>query len=950
MTGIQGASRAGAQERLTERRPEHRVLESLVAAQEEELQAAHSVHDVIETVKRAVSSQPGTGAGTVFLLDERGELEEAAAIEGPEANRLVVPPYELRGIARRALRENQIVRQAGVGGGASLWGAPLQTSGRIEGVVAAVGECDVLTHFLEHAGIALARERRRQRERAGEGNVAGSQRDLAFELIDSFLAETEEEGALERLIAAVAGVPGVAAAALWVLDESEGVYVEHCHAAASGSAPSLPAQARRPESLERWFDGRPRWLGAHWLPQGSVQRTCPAAGDLLVWSLKGPAGTRPAGVLITVTGESLAPAAEASLGRWAAIARLAMVRRSGSAKAAAELAALREERERLAEYHRMKSQFIAAISHELRTPLTSISAYAETLRSPRARNNTETREHFLRVIYEESRRLTRIVDDILDLSTLDAGRVRLSCRSIDLWKVVGDALDVIRPLADKRGITVSAPAAERYDVHADPDLMKQLVVNLLENAVKFAREEGKVSVELSLDGTSVRLVVTDDGPGIPADMLERIFDQFVQVDGSNTRRHGGAGLGLSICRSIVTWHDGRIWAESEEGHGARFIVSLPRERARSQRRVKDLSLPAEHEASSRVPELLIEMISEVLCVEMVSLMLLEEDGEQLYVHAALGLPDEAIREARVKVGSRIAGLVAQTGESLLIPDLERDGRFSSSRPEQYRTRSVLSVPVLLGSKTIGVINVNNKTSGAPFNEYDRDLLEVLAERVAIVMSNLQEFGDSRDRIRQLETALRGVIDVRRHYYPSREDFTGYVLGVCAELRIDPETAAKIHYAGILRDVGMIRVPEGIYKKSAALTQAERAQIRRHPDEGAEVLEPIEHVEDVFDIVRSHHEKFNGTGYPRGLSGEEIPLGGKVLAVVDAYHALRTGRPYRDPVPVAAAVRELRSQAGAQFDAEVVEALISVLEARGEYREPEAEETSEDGSESRSEET
>lgn len=947
MTGIQKASRASAQQRLSERRPEHKVLESLLAAQEEELQAAVSVREVVEIVRRTVASQPGTGTGTVFLLDVRGELEEVGAIEGPDANLLVVPPYELRGIARRALRENEIVRQAGVGGGASLWGAPLQADGRLEGVVAAVGESGLLTRFLTHAGIALGRERRREREAPGEADLESASRDHAFQLLDSFLGEREESSALQELTAAVAAVAGVAAASIWILDDRQGIYVERCRAGAATGASTLPAQVRCPDSLQHWLEERPRWLSAHWLPQGSAQRSRPGAGDLLVWSLESHAGTRPAGLLLAVVGEPLPAAAEAGLDRWAAIARLATARCSEGGKAAEELAALREERERLAEYHRMKSQFIAAISHELRTPLTSISAYAETLRSPRAQNNAETREQFLRVIYDESRRLTRIVDDILDLSTLDAGRVRLSCRSIDLGRVVGDALDVIRPLAEKRGITVSGPAAGRFDVHADPDLMKQLVVNLLENAVKFARPEGKVSVELGADGTSVRLVVTDDGPGIPKDMLERIFDQFVQVDGTNTRRHGGAGLGLSICRSIVTWHDGRIWAESEEGHGACFIVSLPRERARSQRRVKDLSLPSEHEAVNRVPELLIEMISEVLCVEMVSLMLLEEGGEQLYVHAALGLPDEAIREARVKVGSRIAGLVAQTGESLLIPDLERDGRFSSSRPEQYRTRSVLSVPVQLEGKTIGVINVNNKTSGAPFNEYDRDLLEMLAERVALVMGNLQEFGHSRDRIRQLENALRGVIDVRRHYYPSREDFTSYVLAVCTELRIDPETAAKIHYAAILRDVGMIRIPEGVYKKSAELTQAERAQIRRHPEEGAHALEPIEHVEDVFDIVRSHHEKYNGTGYPRGLSGEEIPLGGKILAVVDAYHALRTGRPYRDPVPVVAAVRELRGQAGAQFDAEIVEALVSVLQVRGEYCEPQ--EISEDASESRSDE-
>ncbi|HMB70146.1 MAG TPA: HD domain-containing phosphohydrolase [bacterium] len=327
----------------------------------------------------------------------------------------------------------------------------------------------------------------------------------------------------------------------------------------------------------------------------------------------------------------------------------------------------------------------------------------------------------------------------------------------------------------------------------------------------------------------------------------------------------------------------------------------------------------------RVPELVIEMISEVMRAETVSLMLIEPSGNELFVQAALGLPDDAIRDVRLAVGERIAGSVAETGESLLVPDVDRDPRFSSTpRGNQYRTRSLICCPVKLRGSVIGVVNVTNKISGDAFEDHDRRLLEILTQRVALVLSKLREFGDSRDDVRRMEEAMRGVIDVRRHYYPRGEGFSGMVLGVCAELGLDATESAKVHYAAILRDVGMTRLPEGAYKKPLALTDRDRALIRMHPEEGARVLRSIEFLPDVFDIILAHHEEPDGTGYPRGLRDAGIPLGARILGVVDAYDALRTGRPYREPVAGDEALDELRKHAGRQFDADVVEALVRVV--------------------------
>ncbi|MGH2571211.1 MAG: HD domain-containing phosphohydrolase, partial [bacterium] len=673
-----------------------------------------------------------------------------------------------------------------------------------------------------------------------------------------------------------------------------------------------------------WANGLPRWAGLAWVPAGPIERPQPGAGDALLVQLDGRNGLLPLGFVLAEVKESGLDAPRAAdLARWGSLARLALETRWDENRSRRSLEQLHEEKEQLAELHRTKSQFIAAVSHELRTPLTSITAYAETLRARNITIEDAVRDKFLRVIHDEGRRLTRIVDDILDLATMDVGRVRLSCRAVDVRAVIEDALDVIRPIADERNISVACVNPQSVEVHADPDLLKQLLVNLLDNAVKFSDDRGSVRLEVEQVATAVRLVVRDDGPGIPADKLDAVFERFVKVDGPNARR-GGAGLGLAICKSIVAWHDGRIWAESGSGKGARFVVSLPRLRATSRARAEKPLLKERQREESRIPELLVEMISEVMRARVVSLMLLDQGGDDLFIQAAMGLPNEAIRDGRVGVGERIAGRVAKTGETILIPDLDADGRFEPSDSRQYETRSLISAPIRIRDETIGVVNVTGEASGRPFDENDRRLLELLAQRVGLILSKLRELGSSRESLDRMESAIRGVIDVRRHHhYGSSDESSTLILGVCRALGIDGEQAARIHYASILHDVGMTLLPEGVYRKPARLTERDRELVEGHPEQGAKVLRSIEFLPDVFDIILAHHEEPDGSGYPRGHKGSGIPTGAKILAVVDAYHALRSGRPYKKAVGRDEAIAELRNAAG-QFDERVVQALVEAL--------------------------
>jgi signal transduction histidine kinase/putative methionine-R-sulfoxide reductase with GAF domain len=898
---------------------------NLLDAHLESLQRADSVEQVTDVIRDAVSRTPGVGRGTIFLTEPKSEPTPVAQIEGPRKE-LVAPALELVGLARRAYRERTNVTQSGATSG-SVWAVPLTSAREIHGVVAATGDMGELTRFLAHAGHALARERSRafERERWADTERRTSNLEQAIEVLDSVAADDGDGLAERKIVTGVAGVPGVGGVTLRALRVQDLTYVE---VAATRDAPEPPPEARRVDGMLDWVEGLPSWRGFRWISGPPIDRPRPGTGDTLLLTLNGSERPDPIGYLLIGLERSLEDAiATDDLQRWASLGRIALSNQRDRELAGRRYEEIQNEKDHLSELHRLKSQFIAAVSHELRTPLTSICAYAETLRSPAVREDEETRDRFLRVIQDESRRLTRIVDDILDLATMDSGHVRLSCRPDDLAALVRDAFDVIHPIAREKDIRIVEPDTEEARVHADPDLLKQLIVNLLENAVKFSPRGAEVRVSIELDASTVRLVVEDDGPGIPTEELDAIFERFHQIDGSNAREHGGSGLGLAICRSIATWHDGRIWAESGEGEGARFIVSLPRGRAIGREKTDPPTVvkrrrPRDH----RLPELMTEMIAEVMGAETVSLMLLDPAGNELYIQAALGLPDETIRDVRVAVGERISGVAAETGKTVFIPDLNADPRFvPTGRENQYRTPSLLSVPIRLQDTTIGVINVTNKSTAEPFSDHDRRLLEILTERVATVLRKLREYGSTRERVECIEEAIRGVIDVRRHYFPRGEDSSDLVLGICQELGLDQEEAVQIHYASVLHDVGMTRLPEGVYKKPADLSERDREMVHRHPEEAARVLRSLEYMPDVFDIIVAHHEEPDGSGYPKGLTAPVIPMGAKILAVVDAYHALRSERPYRDPVSREEAIEELRRNSGKQFEPEIVESLVRVLE-------------------------
>jgi len=230
------------------------------------------------------------------------------------------------------------------------------------------------------------------------------------------------------------------------------------------------------------------------------------------------------------------------------------------------------ERKRM---EQMRSEFVANVSHELRTPLTSIQGFVETLLESGTEDPKMTR-YFLEIIAKETRRLSKLVNELLDLSRIEERRMVHRWQRVEIDTLVDRMLTICGTRAEDKEIDFRVNLPPRLPpLYGDPDMLAQVLINLVDNAIKFTPPGGSVSLSASVEGDEVRLDVSDTGVGIPAENLPRIFERFYRVEKARSRERGGTGLGLAIVKHIVKGHGGRVEVKSTVGKGTVFSVFLP---------------------------------------------------------------------------------------------------------------------------------------------------------------------------------------------------------------------------------------------------------------------------------------------------------------------------------------------------------------------------------------
>jgi two-component system phosphate regulon sensor histidine kinase PhoR len=229
---------------------------------------------------------------------------------------------------------------------------------------------------------------------------------------------------------------------------------------------------------------------------------------------------------------------------------------------------------RLKQLERTREEFVANVSHELRTPLSLIKGYVETLLDG-ARNNPDVAERFLKIIERNTNRLDLLIQDLLTISALESGRIKLNLQPVELRQLAGKVFTDLHAKAENKNVSLINELPE-LTASADANRLDQVFANLVDNAIKYGRASGAVKIGgKKLEDGRLEIFVRDDGPGIPPEALDRVFERFYRVDKARSRDQGGTGLGLSIVKHIVQAHGGEVRAESETGKGATFFFTLP---------------------------------------------------------------------------------------------------------------------------------------------------------------------------------------------------------------------------------------------------------------------------------------------------------------------------------------------------------------------------------------
>jgi len=322
----------------------------------------------------------------------------------------------------------------------------------------------------------------------------------------------------------------------------------------------------------------------------------------------------------------------------------------------------------------------------------------------------------------------------------------------------------------------------------------------------------------------------------------------------------------------------------------------------------------------------ITAVTELLDCETSSLLLKDDKG-QLFFEVALGEKGEIVKRFQLKMGEGIAGWVAVHGEPLIVPQAVEDPRFFKDvdQTSDFITHNIICVPLRIKEDVIGVIQGINKREGT-FTEDDLELFQSFAHQIAIALDNARLYEELNEMARKLVEGLSEAIEKRDSYsggHPQR------VLKICMAiakyLPLTPEEKRQLTLAAILHDIGKVGITDHILSKNGMLTVEEMEIMKEHPRAGAEIVGHIKQLRPILPGIQYHHEHYDGSGYPEGLQGEEIPLIARIIAVADTFDAIIHERSYQKGMSRSTAVAEITANAGTQFDPHMVEAFAQALD-------------------------
>jgi len=326
----------------------------------------------------------------------------------------------------------------------------------------------------------------------------------------------------------------------------------------------------------------------------------------------------------------------------------------------------------------------------------------------------------------------------------------------------------------------------------------------------------------------------------------------------------------------------------------------------------------------KVLETSMRLVTQIMRAEASSLMLLDEEKKELVFKVALGKKGEEVKEIRIPVGCGIAGYVAERGEPLIVPDVTKDPRFFKAADEKsgFITRSIICVPLKIKDRLIGVCEAINRVGGT-FENDDIELFEAISLQIAIALENASLYKELEDLFISIVISLTATIDAKDPYtHGHSQRVMEYSLAIGKKMGLSDSEIKDLKLSALLHDIGKIGIDESILRKPAKLTDEEFKEVKKHPQTGAAIIEHIKKLKSLSPSIKHHHERFEGGGYPDGLSKEGIPLFSRIIAVADTFDAMTSDRPYRKGLDPDIAIAEIERCKGTQFDERCADAFIS----------------------------
>ena len=601
----------------------------------------------------------------------------------------------------------------------------------------------------------------------------------------------------------------------------------------------------------------------------------------------------------------------------------------------------------------VKKNFIANITHELRTPLTLIRGWTDYIGEGQAGKVPEYLGPIIDKVSVQTLSLTHKINELLKISKFDAGMDTLVLTRINVDACIFQIVSSFRGLIEANHVDLNYYSCSDIPmVYLDHEKLKDILNNLIRNAYKFT-EIGEISVTLSNTDNEIVIEVRDTGVGISEDVIEAIFNRFLQGDSSKTRQYEGAGLGLAVVKESVERMYGRISVKSVENEWTCFTITLPMdlenrepnavaERRQNDRRKK--AIPIGHQDRRKTQRRKIDL-ARVDAAELVQVNLMDNTKSNQGRLHKIEVPDA---EGSIVVAEDNPGILdflgsALTGYTLYLAS---DGELAWETIKQVMPDLVITdimMPRLDGHALLHRIRSRKKTTSIPviiitsFSEQEDRIkclqlgaddfltkpfhhLELQARvKNVISLHTLEREKTKREQLEVFLMVLASTIESKDQYTGGHvERVANYARDLARKLEFSADRVNDIYMGATVHDVGKIGIRDGVLNKTGRLTDEEFDHIKGHPVIGKNILSKLKIAPIAVNIAYCHHERWDGTGYPNGTRGKAIPKEARIAAIADCWDAITSDRPYRRAMPLPKAVQIMTKDRGKAFDPELLD--------------------------------